>query len=135
MNDPFDEFSKHVAQKRSRRGLLKIIGGGFIVAALSKFGADQVAAGSPKWNQTDPKWNELDPRFNEDCDPKFNHTKPVINGTKPVVNGTVPTATPPSRNNGQPSENFSQKTIFHKGKPVTFNQGSSYRGSRSDQDD
>jgi hypothetical protein len=53
MSQQFDEFSKHMAQKRSRRSLFKFLGGGFVVAAFSAIGSSTTNA-APQFNQTNP---------------------------------------------------------------------------------
>ncbi|MGE0685846.1 MAG: hypothetical protein AB7P33_03810 [Dehalococcoidia bacterium] len=69
MAEKFDEFSKHLARKHSRRGAFKLFGAGIIgAAAATAFG--QSASATPSFNQTYPHYNATFPDFNGN--PKFN---------------------------------------------------------------
>ncbi|HRC62339.1 MAG TPA: hypothetical protein PLX85_03845 [Dehalococcoidia bacterium] len=87
-------MSKHIAGKHSRRGLFRLLGAGFLGAALAGTFARGADAGDPK-AETLPFFNGTLPYFNFNL-PQFNHTypkpkPPVWNGyIPPVFNGTYP---------------------------------------------
>lgn len=95
MAERFDEFSKHAASKRSRRGFLKLFGVTAVSAAVTAMftsrnaDADAGAERLPYLNQWAPYFNQWVPRFNHTY-PKFNHTKPPKPQLPPYFNQTIP---------------------------------------------
>ena len=107
MSQKFDEFSKHLARKQTRRGALKFMGAGLVsafVATVFTRGTEADPKGrdffkSIFWNQTNPKFNSLLVKLNSSL-PAFNSTHPVFNETiapkfnqifsNPKVNDALP---------------------------------------------
>lgn len=70
MAEKFDEFSKHLAKKHSRRGAFKLFGAGIIGAAAATAFGHNANATAPVFNGTFPNINATFPDFNGN--PKFN---------------------------------------------------------------
>jgi hypothetical protein len=72
MSEKFDEFSKHLAGKHSRRGAFKLFGAGIIgAAAASIFG--ETATATPSFNGTfNGHFNGTRSVFPDLSNPKFN---------------------------------------------------------------
>jgi hypothetical protein len=76
MAEKFDEFSKHMAQKHSRRGAFKLFGAGIIGAAFAAVTATTASADKKKKIEKKPRWNGTYfngtngyyPQFNEHAD-------------------------------------------------------------------
>jgi hypothetical protein len=101
--EKFDEFSKHLAKKQTRRGVLKFLGAGIVGAFVStvfsrEADADRTAprfnSTLPEFNSTLPTVNSVLPRINNLL-PEFNRTMPDFNGTLPDFNGLLNRPTPP----------------------------------------
>jgi hypothetical protein len=103
MSQQFDEFSKHLATKRSRRGVLKLLSAGLLGVAGSavlRGGADAKTAGTsgtaspvtPHINQTYPRYGF--PYLNQGGFPfrfpHINQSYPDINQTYPYINNNFP---------------------------------------------
>jgi hypothetical protein len=104
MSQQFDEFSKHLATKRSRRGVLKLLSAGLfgvVGSAVLRGGADAKTAGPggtsspvmPHINQTYP-YQGL-PYLNQGNGfpfrlPYVNQSYPDINQTYPYLNENFP---------------------------------------------
>ncbi len=73
MAEKFDEFSKHLAKKHSRRGAFKLFGAGIIgAAAATAFGHTANATG-PVFNGGYPNFNATIPGLPDfNGNPKFN---------------------------------------------------------------
>jgi hypothetical protein len=81
MPDKFDEFSKHLATKHSRRGALGFLGAGVIGAFASALFSRGAAAGP----------GDLKDHFQfGDGKPELNSIKPLLNSLKPELNSTQP---------------------------------------------
>jgi hypothetical protein len=73
LSDKFDEFSKHLARKQTRRGALKFLGAGLVSAFLGTVfsrtaDADRSGRGFTnfiQFNSTQPNFNQTLPRFNQ----------------------------------------------------------------------
>lgn len=68
MSRKFDEFSKHLATKQTRRGALRFLGAGLIGAFVSTIFSREADAThwrglleSPQFNQSVPVFNQDDP--------------------------------------------------------------------------
>ena len=75
MSEKFDEFSKHLAQKHSRRGAFKLFGASIVGAAMAAVTARTASADKKKFNFK-PSWN--------------GNFFPVVNGTNPYINSSNP---------------------------------------------
>ena len=85
MAEKFDEFSKHLARKRTRRGLLKFFGAGIIGAFT--------ATALPKGNaEADPDILGIFRKllFFNGTNPEFNGTLPFLLAPPTTFNGTLP---------------------------------------------
>lgn len=117
MSEQFDDYSKHLATKHSRRGALKFLGAGFIGVAVSTLFSNRAdastASGENSLSQATPHINNSKPpyywppRFNgiSPYRPEINDTQPPwpprFNGTrpyKPEINDTLPPYKPPHIN-------------------------------------
>jgi hypothetical protein len=105
MSQQFDEFSKHLATRRSRRGVLKLLSAGMfgvVGSAILRGGADAKTAGPsgasspvmPHINQTYPRFPYLNqgggfpfhfPHINQSY-PDINQTYPYLNENFPFIN-------------------------------------------------
>jgi hypothetical protein len=88
MAEKFNEFSKHLARKQTRRGALKFMGAGLVsafVATVFTRGADADRNGRDFFKYIN--FNKTNPNFNGTF--VFNATKPFFNATKPVFNETI----------------------------------------------
>jgi len=76
MSEKFDEFSKHLVQKHSRRGAFKLFGAGIVGAAVAAVTSSTASADrkrfsyTPKWNSSGgyPSMNQTLPSFNQRAD-------------------------------------------------------------------
>lgn len=116
MADKFDQFSKHLAARQSRRGIFKILGAGVIGAALSTIFSSEADARGPRrvppsipvfnglLNKPAYETNGTKPYYPNATLYEQNQTLPIYeyNNTKPpaVFNNTMPIIANPAKPRG-----------------------------------
>lgn len=125
MAEKFDEFSKHLAKKQTRRGVLKFLGAGIVGAFVSTVfsrEADADRKTTPRFNTTLPGFNSTLPTVNSvlprinNLLPEFNRTLPGFNSTLPDFNGTLPDFNGLVRRPTAPRPRFNGTLPFKRGR-------------------